>query len=120
MVRKEPTPFDQKLFLVFIVTFASMTVYEFGSQFLYPYLPDWRSKLITIFFVSGLAVIISYFPLNSYYAKNVQLQTEIERRELAEKELRENEDFNRGSWRICRTWSPCTGWTGRSGTPTPR
>ena len=97
MERKpEPTPFDQKLFLVFIVTFASMTVYEFGAQFLYPYMPDWRSKLVTIFFVSGLAVIIAYFPLNSYYAKNVQLLSEMERRHLAEKELRESEDFNRG------------------------
>jgi PAS domain S-box-containing protein len=95
-VKGEPTPFDQKLFFIFIVTFASMLAFEFIAQFLYPYLPDWRSNLITSLFVSGLAVIIAYFPLNSYYSSNVKLVSEMERRRCAETELRESEDFNRG------------------------
>jgi len=88
----EPTPFDQRLFLIFIVTFATMTVFEFAGQFLYPYPPDWRSNLITCLFSSGLAVIIAYFPLNSYYNKNTQLLAEVKRRHDVERELREREE----------------------------
>ena len=89
--KAEPTPVDQKLFLVFIVTFAAMTVFEFAGQFLYPFPPDWRSNLITSLFTSGLAVIIAYFPLNSNYVKNLQLFSEMERRRSVETELRESE-----------------------------
>jgi PAS domain S-box-containing protein len=87
----KPTPFDQRLFLIFIVTFATMTVFEFAGQFLYPYPPDWRSNLITSLFASGLAVIVAYFPLSAYYAESGQLFSEIERRHLVETELRESE-----------------------------
>ncbi|MEN6396448.1 MAG: PAS domain S-box protein [Methanoregula sp.] len=90
--RADPTPFDQKLFLIFIVTFATMTAFEFAGQFIYPYDPDWRSNLITSLFTSGLAVIIAYFPLNSFYEKNTQLLAEVERRHGVEKELREREE----------------------------
>jgi PAS domain S-box-containing protein len=88
--KSEQTPFDQKLFLVFITTFASMTVFEFAGQFLYPYPPDWRSCLITSLFVSGLAVVIAFFPINATYIKNVELLSEINRRFTVEKELRES------------------------------
>jgi PAS domain S-box-containing protein len=88
----KPTPFDQKLFLVFIVTFASMTVFEFAAQFLYPYPPDWRSNLIAIFFTSGLAVIIAYFPLKSFYAKNGQLLSEMMSHRSVEIQLRQSEE----------------------------
>ena len=87
-----PTPFDQKLFFVFIVTFASMTAFEFGGQYLFPSPSDWRANLITSLFTSGLAVIIAYFPLKSYYDTNVQLLSEVERRHFVEKELRESEE----------------------------
>ena len=90
-VKAEPTPFDQKLFLVFIATFASMTAFEFAGQSLSLFPPDWRSDLIISLFTSGLAVIIAYFPLNSNYVKNVQLLSEMERRHSVEKELRESE-----------------------------
>ena len=70
--RSEPTPFDQRLFVIFIATFAAMTVFEFPGQYLYPYPPDWRSNLITSLFTSGLAVIIAYFPLKAYYDMNTQ------------------------------------------------
>jgi len=90
-MKTEPTPFDQKLFLVFITTFAAMTAFEFAGQFLYPSPPDWRSNLITSLFTSGIAVIIAYFPLNTNYARNVQLLSEIEKRHAVEKELRESE-----------------------------
>jgi len=90
--KAEPTPFDQKLFLIFIVTFAAVTVFEFGQQFIYPDPPDWRTNLITSLFVSGLSVVITYFPLKAYYDQNNQLQSEIERRHSVEMELRENED----------------------------
>ncbi len=86
-----PTPFDQKLFLVFIVTFASMTAFEFAGHSLSLFPPDVRSDLVLSLFVSGLAIIIAYFPLNSNYVKNVQLLSEIERRHSVEKELRESE-----------------------------
>jgi|GEM_PF-6687315 hypothetical protein len=39
-VESKPTPIDQRLFLIFIVTFATMTVFEFVGQFIYPYPPD--------------------------------------------------------------------------------
>lgn len=90
-VKAEPTPFDQKLFLVFIVTFASMSAFEFVGVFLYPFPPDWRSNLVLSFFVSGLAVITAYFPLKSYYARTVQVLDEMARRHVVEKELRESE-----------------------------
>ncbi|MGD0081222.1 MAG: PAS domain S-box protein [Methanoregula sp.] len=86
-----PTPFDQKLFLVFIVTFASMTAFEFAGHSLSLFPPDLRSDLVLSLFVSGLAIIIAYFPLNSNYVKNVQLLSEMERRHSVEKELRESE-----------------------------
>ncbi|HUH79139.1 MAG TPA: PAS domain-containing sensor histidine kinase [Methanoregula sp.] len=89
--KEEPTPFDQKLFLVFITTFASMTVFEFLGQFLYPLPPDWRAGLVRIFFVSGLAVIIAYFPLRSFYDTNERVLREVERSRIAEKALRESE-----------------------------
>jgi PAS domain S-box-containing protein len=91
-MKAEPTPFEQKLFLVFIVTFAAMMAFEFAMQFLYPYPPDWRSNLVTSFFVSGLAVIVAYFPLNSYYARNVEILSEMERRRSVEMKLRESEE----------------------------
>jgi PAS domain S-box-containing protein len=87
----KPTPFDQRLFLIFIVTFATMTAFEFAGQFLYPYPPDWRSNLITSLFAGGLAVIIAYFPLNAYYAENARVLSEMERRRFVETELRESE-----------------------------
>ena len=86
------TPFDQKLFLVFITTFAAMTAFEFIGQYLYPYNPDWRSNIITALFTAGMAVIITYFPLSSYYNQNIQTLSEIDKRILVEKELRERED----------------------------
>ena len=90
--RSEPTPFDQRLFLIFIVTFATMTVFEFAGQYLYPYPPDWRSNLITSLFTSGLAVIIAYFPLKAYYDMNTQLLSEVARRHGVEMELREQKE----------------------------
>jgi len=98
--KTEPTPVDQKLFLVFIVTFASMTVFEFAGQFLYPFPPDWRSNLITSLFVSGLAVIIAYFPLNSYYTRNIEALSEVELRRTAEAALRESESRLSGIIRV--------------------
>jgi len=89
--KAKQTPFDQKLFLIFVVTFASMTAFEFISQFLFPYPPDWRSNLITSLFTSGLAVIIAYFPLNSYYETATKLTSEVVRRHDTETELRESE-----------------------------
>ncbi|MGB8309426.1 MAG: PAS domain S-box protein [Methanoregula sp.] len=86
------TPFDQRLFLIFIVTFASMIAFEFAAQFLFPYAPDWRSNLITSLFTSGLAVIIAYFPLNNYYSTATKLSSEVERRHVVENELREREE----------------------------
>jgi PAS domain S-box-containing protein len=91
--KADPTPFDQKLFLVFIVTFATMMAFECAAQFLYPYPPDWRSNLVRSLFVSGLAVIIAYFPLNSYYIKNREVLSELERRRSAETKLRESESY---------------------------
>jgi PAS domain S-box-containing protein len=87
----EPTPFDQRLFLIFIVTFATMTAFEFTSEFLYPYPPDWRSNIITSLFTSGLSVIIAYFPLKAYYDRNTRLHAEMVRRYHVEMELRERE-----------------------------
>jgi signal transduction histidine kinase len=88
----EPTPFDQKLFFIFIVTFASVLAFEFAWQFIYPYPPDWRTNIITSLFVSGLAVVIAYFPLNAYYDQNIRLHSEIERRQSVEMILRKSED----------------------------
>jgi len=92
VAKAEITPFDQRLFLIFIVTFASMTAFEFAGKFLYPYNPDWRSNLITSLFTSGLAVIIAYFPLSSYYESAAQLSSEVERRHEVESDLREREE----------------------------
>lgn len=86
------TPFDQRLFLIFMVTFAVMTLFEFSAQFLYPYPPDWRSNLITSLFTSGLAVVIAYFPLNSYYTQSERLLAEREKNRTVEAELRASEE----------------------------
>ncbi|WP_292370291.1 sensor histidine kinase [Methanoregula sp. UBA64] len=86
------TPFDQRLFLIFMVTFAGMTTFEFAAQYLYPYPPDWRSNLVTSFFTSGLAVIIAYFPLNAYYRQSERLLAEREKNRAVEMELRKNEE----------------------------
>jgi PAS domain S-box-containing protein len=86
------TPFDQRLFLIFMVTFAGMTFFEFAAQYLYPYPPDWRSNLVTSFFTSGLAVIIAYFPLNAYYRQSERLLAEREKNRAVEAELRTSEE----------------------------
>lgn len=86
------TPFDQRLFLIFMVTFAAMTVFEFTAQFLYPYPPDWRSNIVTSLFTSGLAVAIAYFPLNAYYSQSERLLAEREKNRAVEAELRESEE----------------------------
>ena len=86
------TPFDQRLFLIFMVTFAAMTLFEFSAQFLYPYPPDWRSNVITSLFTSGLAVVIAYFPLNSYYSQSERLLVEREKNRAVEAELRASEE----------------------------
>jgi len=86
------TPFDQRLFLIFMVTFAGMTVFEFAAQYLYPYPPDWRSNLVTSFFTSGLSVVIAYFPLNAYYRQNERLRAEMEKTRAVETDLRESEE----------------------------
>ncbi|MGA7799102.1 MAG: histidine kinase dimerization/phospho-acceptor domain-containing protein [Methanoregula sp.] len=90
--RSEPTPFDQRLFFIFIVTFATMTVFEFAGYYVYLYPPEWRSNLITSLFTSGLAVIIAYFPLKAYYDMNTQLLSEVVRRHGVEMELREQKE----------------------------
>ena len=89
---EDPTPFDQRLFLIFIVTFAVMTAFEFLGQYLYPYTPDWRSNLVTSFFTSGLAVAIAYYTLSPYYRAATQLSLEIQQRHTIEMELREREE----------------------------
>jgi len=86
------TPFDQRLFLIFMVTFAAMTVFEFTAQFLFPYPPDWRSNLVTSLFTSGLAVAIAYFPLNAYYTQGERLLAGREKNRAVEAELRESEE----------------------------
>jgi len=86
------TPFDQRLFLIFMVTFAAMLLFEFSAQFLYPYPPDWRSNLITSLFTSGLAVAIAYFPLNSYYTQSARLLAERKKNRAVEAELRASEE----------------------------
>ena len=91
-MKAESTPFDQKLFLVFIVTFASMTAFELVCAVPLSIPSRLRLNLITILFVSGLAVIIAYYPLNSYFIKNVEELTEIERRRSMETGLRESEE----------------------------
>ena len=90
--RSELTPFDQRLFFIFIITFASMTAFEFAGQYVYLYPPDWRSNLITSLFTSGLAVIIAYFPLKAYYDMNTRLLSEVVRRHGVEIELREQKE----------------------------
>jgi len=90
--QESPTPFDQRLFLIFIVTFAAMTFFEFTGQFLYPYRPDWRSNLITSLFASGLAVILAYFLLSPYYENVARLSEEVKRRHTVELDLREREE----------------------------
>jgi len=90
--KQEPTSFDQKLFIIFIVTFASMIAFEFIGQYLYPYEPDWRSNLITSFFASGLAVILAYFLLNPYYENISRLRDETEKRHGIERDLKEHEE----------------------------
>lgn len=86
------TPFDQRLFLIFMVTFAAMLLFEFSAQFLYPYPPDWRSNIITSLFTSGLAVAIAYFPLNTYYTQSERLLAEREKNRAVEAELRASEE----------------------------
>ncbi|ABS54985.1 multi-sensor signal transduction histidine kinase [Methanoregula boonei 6A8] len=90
--KADPTPFDQRLFLIFIVTFASMTAFEFIGQYLYPYEPDWRSNLIISLFASGLAVMLAYFLLSPYYENVSILAEEIKNRHRVERDLREREE----------------------------
>jgi len=90
--KSEPTPFDEKLFIIFVVTFASMIAFEFIGQYLFPHEPDWRSNLITSLFASGLAVILAYFLLNPYYENISRLQDEKAKRHGIERDLKEHEE----------------------------
>jgi len=88
----EQTPIDQELFVVFIATFALMTAFEFVGQFLSPIPPNWYSNLLTIFFTSGLVTFITYFPLKSFYAKNVQILSDMKALGSMEIQLRQSEE----------------------------
>jgi len=85
------TPLYQRLFVVFIATFAIMSVYELGGRFFYPAIPDWRSSTATIFFTSVIAVVIVYFPLRAYHLENEKMLSEMEKRRVIESELRKSE-----------------------------
>jgi PAS domain S-box-containing protein len=85
------TPLYQRLFVVFIATFAIMSVYELGGGLLLPTSPDWRSGTVTILFTSIMAVIIVYFPLRASHRENERTQSEMERRVAIEDELRKSE-----------------------------
>ena len=87
----EITPPGQKLFVVFIATFATMSVYESVSPFVITTVPDWRSNLLTIVFTSVVAVIIAFFPLNSFHRQYERSLAEMEKRTALERELRQNE-----------------------------
>ena len=85
------TPLYQRLFVVFVATFAIMSVYELGGRFFYPTIPDWRSSTATIFFTSVISVVIVYFPLRSYQFENEKTHAEMEKRRVIENELRKSE-----------------------------
>ncbi len=87
----EITPPGQKLFVVFIATFATMSVYESVSPFVITTVPDWRSNLLTIVFTSVVAVIIAFFPLSSFHRQYERSLAEMEKRTALERELRQNE-----------------------------
>lgn len=85
------TPLYQRLFVVFIATFAIMSVYEFGGLFFLSTMPDGHMSLATIFFTSVVSVAIVYFPLRAYQQENEKTQTEIEKRAVIENDLRKSE-----------------------------
>ena len=85
------TPLYQRLFVVFIATFAIMSVYEFWGGVLVPTHPDWRTGTATILFTSIVAVIIVYFPLRAYQRENEKTLSEMEKRAAIESELRKSE-----------------------------
>ena len=85
------TPLYQRLFVVFIATFAIMSVYELGARLLSLTYHDWWTNTITILFTSIIAVIIVYFPLRAYQDENEKSQAEMEKRVVIENELRESE-----------------------------
>ena len=87
----EITPLGQRLFVVFIATFATMSAYEFVSPFLIPVIPDWWSNLLTIVFTSVVAVTIAFFPLRSFHHEYDRTVAEMEKRTALERELRQKE-----------------------------
>ncbi len=75
------------LLLVFFATLAVMTVFEVSKQILVPGITVWGSHIITILFTSCLAIIISYFTLQSIRETGEKAAKELELRTSAEKEL---------------------------------
>jgi PAS domain S-box-containing protein len=93
LMGKKPrmTPLYQRLFVVFIATFAIMSVYELGGGVLVPTNPDWRTGTVTILFTSLISVVIVYFPLRAYQDENEKTLSEMEKRVAIENELRKSE-----------------------------
>ena len=85
------TPLYQRLFVVFIATFAIMSVYELWGGVLTPANPDWQTGTVTILFISIISVVIAFFPLRAYHLEVEKEQAEAEKRVAIEKELRKSE-----------------------------
>ena len=60
---KRKKSFYLTLFIIVLLTFSGMTLYEYFKQFLIPDISIWSSHIITIVFSTILAFVVSFFVL---------------------------------------------------------
>lgn len=84
-------PFKFQLFLIFLVTFTLMTLYELVNLLLIQNISPWQSPITTIIFTIFLFLIIGYFPIRAAYQQHQESTKEYNRRIAAESQLQQSE-----------------------------
>ena len=80
------------LFIIWIITFCSMLVYESGKQVIFPKITIWQSHFLTIFFTSLVAIIVGYFTLRRIEAAKQLAESELSAKRKVELALLEAYD----------------------------
>ena len=81
-----------QLILVFLATFAVMTLYESLKLLISQYTTISGSSAITIIFTFFLVLVIGYIPLRALYRQHQKATEEYDRRIAAENQLRQSEE----------------------------
>ena len=85
-------PFKFQIVLIFLVTFAVMSLYESVTHLIVQNITSWQIQITTIIFTILLFLIIGYFPIRASYRQHQESTKEYGRRIAAENQLQQSEE----------------------------